>query len=317
MLKLAAGLMMLALPACASATTLLPARAQQAAQVLTTQDEYFDAMTPADLSVRLALAEGATLAALRDRYGAGALDWSAADKERLAAMAKRHKASLLALRRWLPAQVLLLRASSDVEGGLPHTRGTAISFGAALPPSDGELDWLFFHELFHVLSRHNASKRDGLYALIGFEPCAQLQAPESLTAARITNPDAVATRHVVPVSGVEGANWLLPYLFARPARFDPAVGSRFTAYFNVAFAAVERDKDGGCTVRQSNGAPVLFSFPQVRSALFEKTGANTSYVMHPEETLADNFADLMTGRHAVPNPEVQQRLADFLGLTEP
>jgi hypothetical protein len=314
--------LLLAFPACATGPQLIPATPVQGAAVLTTQDEYLDAMTPADLSVRLAVAQGGSLETLKLKLAGGALAWSKDDRMRLLAMGKRHSAALKALRRWLPREVLLIKASAAVEGGLPHTRGVAISLGAELPPvgangSEAELDWLFFHELFHVLSRRNAGQRDALYALIGFVPCSRLDAPAGLTDARITNPDAVETRHVLPVTGIADVDWILPYLFARPARFDPAVGSRFTAYFNVAFLAVSRTPEGHCQVRELEGKPLAFDFPAVRTALFAKTGANTSYVMHPEETLADNFADLMMGKRAVPNPEVQDRLAAFLGVTLP
>jgi hypothetical protein len=46
-------------------------------------------------------------------------------------------------------------------------------------------------------------------------------------------------------------------------------------------------------------------------------GGNTSYMLHPEETMADNIAFLVSGRE-VPNPALLQRIkAVLLGEATP
>jgi len=45
-----------------------------------------------------------------------------------------------------------------------------------------------------------------------------------------------------------------------------------------------------------------------------RLGGNTQYIFHPEETMADNFALLVTGR-SVPNPELLKRVAAALQTT--
>jgi hypothetical protein len=58
-----------------------------------------------------------------------------------------------------------------------------------------------------------------------------------------------------------------------------------------------------------DGAPVWL--PGDTPAYLAALGGNTGYVIHPEETAADNVAWLVTGK-AVPNAALLQRIAEAL-----
>lgn len=40
------------------------------------------------------------------------------------------------------------------------------------------------------------------------------------------------------------------------------------------------------------------------SNFYEQVGRNTDYIIHPEETMANNFAYMITQKTDVPNPEI-------------
>lgn len=298
----------------AFAADFMPATAQQAAAALTADDVYMRTLTPADLSIRLHEPGGGTLAELRRAYAGATLEWSDAEKARLAAVIVRHRAPLDALARWLPPVVYFAKTTDGVEGGLPHTRGVTIFLGPRLPAGDTELDSLVLHELFHVLSRRNEARHDELYAVIGFRRCAALDLPGALRRQILTNPDAPIVNYVV-YAGDTGL-WITPVALLSPPHFDPAK-PKFTDYFMLHFFEFRQDRQGRCTPLMQGGAPVEEPPGQAAAMIFSHAGRNTTYLLHPEELLADDFSQMLMARADAPSPEVYGRLAAFLGITAP
>ncbi|HWA01458.1 MAG TPA: hypothetical protein VG841_14195 [Caulobacterales bacterium] len=298
--------MAIVLSACAPArgAEFVLATPEQGAAALTADDDFMRALSPADLALRLKR-DGGALADLRALYRSSTLAWSDAERGRLAAALARHQSQFAALARWLPETVYLAKNSEGVDGGLPHTRGATIFFGPNLPNDDVELDKVLVHELFHVLSRRNAAQHDALYALIGFQHCASVAMPEELKARLLTNPDAPTIEWVAP--GPDEGAFMAPVLTVDPPHFTPAK-PHFMQYLGVHFYAFTRDAAGACSI----GAQIE---PQrVLAPLTASAGRNTGYVIHPEEILADNFEQMLTGRTDEPDPWVYQRLAAFLGI---
>jgi hypothetical protein len=305
------------LAACATsqtASTSAPARAErvviaspeQAVPIFTADDEFMRAVTPADISIRTR-SPSTSRADLVTTYANAFAPWTDAERARLEAMLTRQSAQLQSIQRWLPEQVLLVKSNGAADTALPHTRGAAINMGQQLPAEDAALDGLFFHELFHVLSRHNASRHDEMYALIGFVPC-DVTLPDAVRDTTVTNPDAPLLRWAAPMDG----SYVVPVLFANPPRWDPAQ-TQFGRYFNLRFLQAS-NAGGRCAVTIENGQPVDIPQQQAVAAMHAVAGANTNYVLHAEELLADNFSQLMTGKTDIPNPETHARLAAFLGL---
>lgn len=312
-------LVAVSLTACATAQT-APTPAQperfviatpaQASPIFTADDEFMAVVTPADISIRTRSADG-TRADLVRTYAGAFEPWTDAETARLEAMLVRRGAQLQSLAHWLPDTVLITRSNGAADTSLPHTRGNAINMGQQLPATDEGLDGLFFHELFHVLSRRNAARHDEMYALIGFTPCA-INLPPEVRDRTVTNPDAPHLRWAAPLG--EAGRYVVAVLFADPPRWDPAQ-TNFGRYFNLRFLQAEGNGAGQCALSLQNGGPVELSPEQAMAAFHAVAGANTNYVLHAEELLADNFSQLMMGRTDAPNPEVQARLATFLGLT--
>jgi hypothetical protein len=281
----------------------------QGAPIFTADDEFMAVVTPADISIRTRSADG-TRADLVRTY-AGALEpWTDAETARLDAMLERRGVQLQTLARWLPETVLLVKSNGAADTSLPHTRGNAINMGQQLPATDEGLDGLFFHELFHVLSRRNAARHDAMYAIVGFVPCV-VDLPADVRDQTVTNPDAPLLRWATAPDA--NGHSIVPVLFGNPPRWDSAQ-PQFWRYFNLRFLQATRNAAGQCAVTIENGQPVDIPGDQAVPAIHAVAGANTNYVLHAEELLADNFSQLMMGRTDAPNPEVQTRLATFLGL---
>lgn len=307
------------LAACATAQTdSAPAQArtehfviaspEQAAPIFTADDEFMRAVTPADISIRTRSAS-TSHADLVQTYANAFVPWTPEERARLDAMLTRQAARLASVQRWLPAQVLIVKSNGAADTSLPHTRGNAINMGPQLPADDAGLDGLFFHELFHVLSRNNASRHDEMYALIGFVPC-DVTLPAAVRETTVTNPDAPLLRWAAPMDA--NGRYVVPVLFANPPRWDPAQ-TQFGRYFNLRFLQAS-NASGRCAVTIENGQPIDIPGDQAVAAMHAVAGANTNYVLHAEELLADNFSQLMMGRTDIPNPETHARLAAFLGL---
>ncbi|MES1201257.1 MAG: hypothetical protein ABUS57_07380 [Pseudomonadota bacterium] len=298
-------------PAAAPTTAFTLAARAEGAALLSANDEYMAALSPADLSIWLKRPDGGDRAAFAAFLAAGAQEWSPEERTRLEAMLARDTPRLAGLSGWLPEHVLIAKIDPAASGDSDFTRANAIFLKAPLPDTEDKLDDLFFHELFHVLSRHNPERRDALYGVLGFVRCTPMDLPADLRARLLTNPDAPLAEHATPVGGTDASLYVTPLLVADPTRFTPA-HPNFFDYLHVRFTTLRRDSAGRCTPVDTTMKP-----DALRDVVLAHAGRNTDYLFHPEETLADNFAQMMVGRRDAPNPEVYDRLAVVLGIPRP
>jgi hypothetical protein len=312
--------LMLAVAACAAqsatapaardeAVSFEPATPEQGAAILSASDEYLTVLTPADLSIRLR-GEPGDAGDLARLYARGTRAWSAAERDRLEQMVARHRADLNPLAPWLPDTVYFIKGTRDIESAIPHTRGDAIFFGDNLPDTQEGLDGLFFHELFHVLSRANRNRADEIYGIIGFQRC-EAVLPATITDRMLTNPDAPRVLHAAPIAENDPTLFATPILVADPSRYTPS-RANMAQYFGVEITPMRRGADGRCRP----DASVTLTQNQMQEAIFAHAGRNTNYMFHPEELMADNFSQMMMGQ-SVADPWVHERLAALLGINPP
>ena len=148
------------------------------------------------------------------------------------------------------------------------------------------------HELWHVASRHSPELATRLYAEIGFEPMPPLVFPEAWASIRLANPDAPEHRHGMRLS-LEGRQALVtPVLVATRTELKP--GETFFNVLDVRLLEVQADGAVSRAVVR-DGQPVWHPVKGEHDYL-KRLGGNTGYVIHPEETMADNIALLATGR---------------------
>ena len=211
----------------------------------------------------------------------------------------------------LPPEILLVNSDGRDAANAPYTRGLAIVLPTdALTSRDPEQSdpFLVAHELFHVVSRHDPALADRLYALVGFEPVAPLQWPAAWLPARIANPDAPYDRHAMRVA-IDGREALvMPVLVAARTELRPA--ETFFSVMELRLLEVTAAPGAPTLPVLQAGEPVWHT-PQRLPAYVDRLGGNTRYILHPDETIADNFAQLVTGR-SVPNPELLRRIEAVL-----
>lgn len=290
------------------------ASVDEARQLLATPDDWL--RVTGDVQRRTLMGRD-TPASLEDfaRWQAdNVLPWTADTLARwqkaLAQLAPR----LNALDLPLPPVLLLVRSTGQESAQTPHTRANAI----VLPEqadlqgfSDSEL---LAHELFHVLSRAQPALATRLYALLGFEPVGELRWPPAWGELRIADADAPHLRHAMKLhaAGPGGAErWVMPVVVAARTRADRAKGETIEHLMDTRLLLVEPGAAGEATQPLlQHGQPQWLTLQQAPEYL-QRLGGNTDYVLHPEETMADNFMLWVSGR-TVPNPALLRQLAQVL-----
>jgi hypothetical protein len=196
---------------------------------------------------------------------------------------------------YLPNTIVLIKTSGWEEGGANgYTRDDAIYLNERSLSQD-----LVFHEIFHIISRFNESKRDRIYATMGFKLTNDILYCDDL---RITNPDTPTLKHFIDLRhkgrDIQGA------LIIRASRvYD---GGGFFAYVRKHVLVLEHI-DGSHVPKMVDGREELLRYDQVQG-LYEQIGRNTAYNIHQEETAADHFTEALKGTTTLPD----QRLVDEL-----
>lgn len=279
----------------AGGASLRLASVEEGAAALSARDEWLQLCSDWHRAALLRGRKPDTEAALQALLARAALAWTREEASRIEASARRLAPRFEALGVPLPKQVLLVKTDGSESAGAPHTRGDAVMLPAkALPSAGQELDYLLAHELFHVMSRRSPALATRLYALIGFEPAPEFSWPQELQAVRIVNPDAPHHRHAMRLPRPEGGDaWLMPILVAkRPVRFD--AGETFFDVLELTLVEVAPE-DRSSRARRTADGKVSTASPALTRAYMDRLGGNTGYVIHPEETMADNFAFLVAG----------------------
>ncbi len=192
-----------------------------------------------------------------------------------------------------------------------YTRGDGIviPYDALEDRNEAAFRTTMLHELFHVYSRLHPEKRKELYALIGFTSIGydNLLIPATLAGRLLHNPDGVDFAQKIDLrqsdSSVISA---IPIIYANQDGYQPAV-KEFFGYLEFALFPVEKDKKGKWTVKTN--ADGLSSPIDLRTQpdFFRQIRENTSYIIHPDEILADNFAFIVKSKR---DPAVTARFSD-------
>lgn len=196
----------------------------------------------------------------------------------------------------LPPKLELIKVRGECYG--PHifyTRENRIILPAyEASGSDKEaLLRIMLHEIFHVYSRFHPKQRLQLYSLIGFKPLdGPLRMKEALKKRRLTNPDGVNCAYGIQLRTPWGQTIkAIPLLIAKQTAYakDSLPVFQESLYFEL--FRVEQQPDSTYQVWSRDDGSPMFSLLD-GSDLYRQIGDNTSYIIHPDEILADNFAIL-------------------------
>lgn len=300
----------LEMPLCGE-TKVVFAGVEAGMKVQTATDAFTQSLSKFDLQVRLKRTENATLEEWKKFVAAEVLPWSDEELAHVKPAVTVLADKLKKLKLPLPEKVLLVHTSGKEEGDAAYTRGNAIILPSKVlnyPPE--RLEDLLCHELFHVLSRHDAETRQRLYGIVGFRACEEIPLPAALRDRKLTNPDAPLINCTIDLK-IEGrVVTTTPVLYANVEKYDAAAGGSLFRYLTFRLMAVEK-RDGKWQPAKGDGGPILLDPKQTPSYL-EQIGKNTGYIIHPDEILADNFIQLVKQNKNVATPKIIEQMASVL-----
>ncbi len=276
---------------------------------LAKQDAYVQGLSSFERAAKIKQAGPVSTEQYIEFIQGQALEWSDEEKATVRKVIAAAKPKLARFARHLPKRIDLIKTTGNDEGAAPYTRGTSIILPKRrASQSTKGLERLFYHELFHIISRGNPKLRDELYRIIGYEKCGVVSLPGDMMPRRISNPDAPVMEHCIQVSKGGKSLWCAPVLFSRTPKYNPETGGTFFRYLEFRLMAIDR-KSAKATLK--DGKPLLLK-PDAVEGFYEQIGRNTGYIIHPEETLANNFVHLMMEKQDLKNPEIPEKIEAIL-----
>lgn len=255
-------------------------------------DRFVKQMTPFDRQARLKTSDDPGQEKYLQFIQEQVLDWPS--KERKAVANVIRSLDTLLQRVPLPelAPVYLVHVTGLDESNAAYTRGQAIVLPTGqLKPKSEDNRMLIAHELFHVLSRAHPKLRDELYAIIGFQPTNAISLPKGANDLRITNPDAPVVEHVMRVKLSESDSAFVAPITYSEEEYDASEKNSIFRYLKFQLLEVIQ-MVGKKWVAVTEDGKAKFHEPSIPD-FHRQIGANTRYIIHPEEIMAVNFSLLV------------------------
>jgi hypothetical protein len=271
------------------------ASADRAGKILQRPNEWARQLSAFDRGARMLTLQPTTMQSFLAFAGAAALDWSPAEQAHLTPLIERLSDAAAGLNLRLP-QVFMVKTTGLEEFGAAYARNQAMMFPQTLAPRNerGEF-FLLAHELFHILTRENPKLRRALYALLGFESFVKFDYPGELEGRRLSNPDAHYYDHALAVQTPDGPRDVVPIIQSTVSLVELLLLPPPVNVFSVLdIVLLPVDTGSGEVLRDGSGELIRYGFGNTNWV--PQMLRNSSYIIHPEELLADNFALLMEWR---------------------
>lgn len=276
-------------------------------QVLSQKDTFITSLSPLDRQIRVGSRVPISEKAALKHIAGQALNWQINELHRLHSIVKQLAVKLTNFPLNLPSKIGLIKTTGKEEAHAAHCRQNSIVLPQrVLQQRDKQLEFLLAHELFHILSRNNKALRQRLYAVIGFELCEPMQITPPLAQRQITNPDAPNEHYRIRLKHNDRTIQVMPILLWKTEtnKLDKQRGL-FDSLEAGWLEVIPNNRSW--RVVEHQGEPVIHTFADL-PALQRKIGRNTTYVIHPEEILADNFAHLIMQTKNLPDPQIVQEM---------
>ncbi len=280
-------------------TKLVFATIEEARKILTTKDEYIKSQTAFDRMIRLHKEWSVSEEEYRDFVSEQVIEWTDSEKNKIKNIIQNIKPRLEKYDLNLPSTVFLIQTTGKEEGGAAYCRSNVIVLPQSLMNGNIQgqgLETLIVHELFHIFTRNNPATREKLYSTINFKKCKTAELPKMLLDFEIANPDIPLGRYCLELQHEGGNVTVIPMLTLE--NFDIKRNLPFFPYLELKLVEVENVNDQYEYKRNKYGKPVIYNEDQIPDYL-NKVGENTSYLIHPEEILADNFAIMVLDKKSV------------------
>jgi hypothetical protein len=267
----------------------------RARKILGHKDPWAKQLSDFDLGARQKTAEPTSLREFLEFAADAGMAWTAQERASWRPLIHKLSDAMQGLNLHVP-HIDLVKTSGAEEFGAAYTRRRAIMLPestTSLPTTDPRRAYfLLAHEVFHVLSRADSRLRDDLYALLGFRILEGFEYPAELENRRISNPDAFEYLHTLTVqSGSESVD-VLPVIQSLLPLNEVIQLPDFFAALDIVLLSV--DTNTGEAHRDGNGDLTMYNFGNTNWVSL--MARNSSFIIHPEEILADNFATLMEWR---------------------
>jgi hypothetical protein len=268
----------------------------RAQKTLGHKDRYAKQLSDFEMGARQKTTAPTNLKEFLNFAAAAGRSWTALEKDNWQALVGKLSDAMEGLNLHVP-NIDLIKTSGEEEFGGAYTRRHAIMFpeswATSLPMTDPRRAFfLLAHELFHVLSRTDPQLRDDLYALLGFKTVDGFEYPAELEDRRVSNPDSFEYLHTVTVqAGSESVDVLPVFQSLLPLNEVIQLPNFFDA-LDIVLLSV--DSGTGEALRDANGDLIKYNFGNTN--WIPLMLRNSSYIIQPEEILADNFATLMEWR---------------------
>lgn len=264
------------------------ADAKEAAKLLLGNRDYYDNLTQNDLNFRLQKLDG-TLEELEALAAEQTRDYTDAEKARIDQSMALIQKNCDEWGYTLPPMDDIVFAKTtmheECDAGA-YTHGTQIYLGEDMmkysfvdnPEFQQYFDTIVAHELFHCLTRNHPDFRAAMYAILGFTVVEDdYEFSPEIRNQIIANPD-VGHHNSYAAFDINGQMTNCVVVFTTPKPFTKAGES----FFDVMVTGLVPIDD----------MTTMYTADEAAN-FWDVFGRNTDYVIDPEETLADNFADTM------------------------
>ena len=283
---------------------------EKAREILKTHDEFVSNMSPIDRQLRLQASRPVDPEEYLKFVEEQATEFRDPEIAEITAILTSLRPQLRTYRGRWPNPVTFVRTTGREENKAPHCRGNAIILPASRLGNPEMLRQIIVHELFHILSRQPDAPREELYSIVGFNQTSPIPLPQDLLQRKITNPDAPTIDCVLTVGSPNNETHFAPVLTSKQANYEALENTSLFKELVFQLMPVTRDGDGWRPADESTERR-MWSANEVPE-LLTKAGRNTTYIIHPEEILADNFAHLVLKTPDLPDPWVVQALDKVL-----
>jgi hypothetical protein len=291
------------------------ANVEEGKKILTAKDEYINSLTDFDMRIRMNKPEPVSEKEYLDFLSEQVLGWSEYEKARIEPMINNIEESLKDYDLNLPSRILLIKTTGKEEGQAAYCRGNAIIIPKnILDQQNPNLEKLIVHELFHIFTKNNLQTREALYSIINFHKCEKTELPRTLTDIEVTNPDVPKERYYIELEYNGGNIKVIPILTLPD--FDVKRGMPFFSYLRLKLVEVEKNNNEYIYKRDNSGQPIVYDQRQLPDYV-KKVGENTSYLIHPEEILADNFEIMVLGKQPAKSQWVIDKMKSLLENKNP
>lgn len=284
-------------------TLLLDSTAAARTILLDQYDRFFERVTPAEMSIQMKVpvstGDASSRAAFKTFLQSDMASFTPKESQWVADVMKKVFETCNSINTNIfPDSLLLIKTKGNHYGdGVYYTRSNCIVIPADIFRRSDKAAFTatMYHEVFHVYSRLHPEKRKMLYQLVGFEHIGydNLEIPAPLRDQVLFNPDGVdfGQKISLKVSDTETIQ-AIPVIYANNNGYT-ASKSSFFSYLEFNLFKITPLPNGKWKVEtQADGLSSTLQIPQLPD-FYRQIKDNTTYIIHPDEILADNFSFIM------------------------